>query len=210
MKHPTIPLMVSMRRLLPLGSALLLLLGGCFGGTESVCTPPDEPYLTARNSEPLRAPTGMSSPSRSEALAIPDAPAKPKSGERTSCLDEPPSYFRSAGTVARSPEEVIASWAQAWSSREADAVIALYSTGFKAPTDSAGSAAWLEQRREQVATGPAPDAIVEGLIVEPDGPDRRIAHFVQKFGANSLRKELTLVRESGSWRIVDEKVAAVK
>jgi hypothetical protein len=34
--------------------------------------------------------------------------------------------------------------------------------------------------------------------------------FVQKFGANSLRKELILVREGGSWRIVAEKVAEVK
>jgi hypothetical protein len=79
-----------------------------------------------------------------------------------------------------------------------------------APTDSAGSAVWLEQRREQVATGPVPDSMVQGLKVEPDGADRRIATFVQRFGANSLRKELTLVRESGSWRIVAEKVAGVK
>ena len=45
--------------------------------------------------------------------------------------------------------------------------------------------------------------MVAGLNVEPDGADRRIVAFVQKFGANSLRKELVLVRESGSWRIVD-------
>jgi hypothetical protein len=48
------------------------------------------------------------------------------------------------------------------------------------------------------------------MKVEPDGPDRRIVTFVQRFGANSLRKELTLVRESGSWRIVAEQVAGVK
>jgi len=89
-------------------------------------------------------------------------------------------------------------------------VIALYSSSFVAPTDSAGSAAWLEQRREQVATGPVPDSMIEGLRVEPDGADRRIATFVQKFGTNSLRKELVLVREAGSWRIVAEKVSEVK
>lgn len=131
-----------------------------------------------------------------------------KSG--SGCLAEPPSYFRSAGTIARSPEEVVASWAQAWSAREADAVIALYSSTFTAPTDSAGSAAWLEQRREQVATGPVPDSMIEGLKVEQEGADRRVATFVQKFGTNSLRKQLTLVRESGSWRIVEEKVVEVK
>ena len=189
--------------------ASLWLLAAC-GGGEAVCTPPDEPYLSARDNDPLRAPSGMTAPNRSEALAIPDVRTPANPSGRTSCLDEPPSYFRSAGTVARSPEEVVASWAQAWANREADAVLALYSTGFQAPTDTAGGAAWLEQRREQVATGPAPAAIVEGLTVESDGADRRIAKFVQKFGANSLRKELTLVRESGSWRIVEEKVAGVK
>ena len=52
--------------------------------------------------------------------------------------------------------------------------------------------------------------MVEGLKVEPDGADRRVVTFVQKFGTNSLRKELMLVRESGSWRIVAEKVVEVK
>jgi hypothetical protein len=207
MDHSLLPLVRT--KLLLAGAAAALLLAGC-GGSDRVCEAPDEPYHSARNNEPLRVPQGMNMPSRSEALAIPDINPSAKASGRTSCLDEPPSYFRSAGAVARSPEEVIASWAQAWANREADAVVALYSTGFKAPTDAAGSASWLEQRREQVATGPTPDSMVEGLTVEPDGADRRIAKFVQKFGANSLRKELTLVRESGSWRIVEEKVAAVK
>ena len=52
--------------------------------------------------------------------------------------------------------------------------------------------------------------MVENLRVEPDGQDRRVATFVQRFGTNSLRKELTLVREAGSWRIVAERVIDVK
>ncbi len=105
----------------------------------------------------------------------------------------------------------MASWGQAWAKREADAVLALYSQSFKAPTDAAGGAGpWLEQRREQVATGPTPDPVLEELSVEPDGADRRIVRFVQKFGAHALRKELVLVRESGSWRIVEEKVASAQ
>lgn len=191
-----------------LAAAILPALAAC-GGSAKTCVDPDEPYLRARNQPPLRTPDGLTQPDRSAALAIPDAQAKAnKSGP--GCLEQPPSYFRSAGTVARSPEEVVASWGQAWSAREADAVIALYSSTFTAPTDSAGSAAWLEQRREQVATGPVPDAMIEGLKVDQDGADRRIATFTQKFGTNSLRKELTLVRESGSWRIVSEKVVEVK
>ena len=195
---------------LVLGCGLLLpLLAACGGGTEQVCTERREPYHVSRDNPLLKVPEGMSQPNRSEALAIPATKPAGRAAS-TSCLDEPPSYFRASGTNARSPEEVVASWAQAWANREADAVVALYSSSFAAPTDSAGSAAWLEQRREQVATGPVPDSVVEGIRVEPEGSDRRIVSFVQKFGTNSLRKELILVRESGSWRIVAEKVAEVK
>jgi uncharacterized lipoprotein len=185
--------------------ALLLPLLAACGGGDKTCTDPDEPYLSARTHAPLHVPDGMSQPNRSEALAIP-ASKNVDSAGRKSCLDEPPSYFRSTGTVARSPEEVVASWAQAWASREADAVLALYSTQFVAPTDSAGASAWLEQRREQVATGPVPDSMVQGMKVEPDGADRRVVSFTQRFGVNALKKQLVLVRESGSWRIVEEKV----
>jgi hypothetical protein len=188
----------------------MALLTAC-GGSSRTCEPKKEPYQAASNNPPLRIPAGLSEPDRSGAMPIPDGkPAAQPQRERARCLDEPPSYFRSAGTVARSPEEVIASWGQAWASREADAVIELYSVNFTPPTDSAGRTAWLEQRREQVATGPIPDSMVEGLRVEPDGQDRRVATFVQRFGTNSLRKELTLVRESGSWRIVAERVIDVK
>ncbi|WP_129781159.1 Cif family virulence factor [Peristeroidobacter soli] len=188
---------------------LLPLLTACGGGEKAtVCVEKEQPYMASRNNPQLKVPDGMTQPNRAEALAIPEPTAGRHSG--TGCLDEPPSYFRSSGTTARTPEEVVASWAQAWANREADAVVALYSGSFTAPTDSAGSSAWLEQRREQVATGPVPDPVVEGLRVEPDGADKRVVRFVQKFGTNSLRKELTLVREGASWRIVSEKVADVK
>jgi hypothetical protein len=194
----------ALRKLRWLFALSVALLAGC-GGSEPNCVDPDEPYLGARSNPPLRVPDGMSQPNRSEALAIP-APKTAGSAGRNACLETPPSYFRSTGTVARSPEEVVASWAQAWANREEEAVIALYSAQFVAPTDSAGAKTWLEQRREQVATGPVPDSMVQGLKVEPDGADRRVVSFVQRFGANALRKQLVLVRESGSWRIVEEKV----
>lgn len=194
----------------PLWAALVpLVLAGCGGGERRTCVDPDEPYLSARSHPPLRVPEGLSEPNRSEGMAIPPGPERAQ-GSGPGCLEEPPSYFRSSGVLARTPEEVVASWAQAWANREADAVLALYSTTFKAPTDTAGSAEWLEQRREQVATGPVPDANIEELRIEPDGPDRRIATFVQRFGMNALRKRLVLVRESGSWRIASEEVSEVK
>jgi hypothetical protein len=197
----------ALRKLSLIVALALPLLAAC-GGSEPTCTEPDDPYLGAHSNPPLHVPDGMTQPNRSEALGIPAEKGDAKKAvSHTSCLDEPPSYFRSTGTVARSPEEVVASWAQAWANREADAVVALYSTQFKAPTDTAGATAWLEQRREQVATGPVPDSMVQGLKLEPDGADRRIASFTQRFGVNALKKQLVLVRESGSWRIVEERVA---
>jgi hypothetical protein len=194
--------------------AAFALLSACGGHLQAICRDTDEPYMHAANNDSLKVPEGMAQPNRSESLEIP-AP-KADSAKNTAqnsaghCLDEPPSYFRSTGTVARSPEEVVASWAQAWASREADAVLELYSKNFIAPTDSPGAATWLEQRREQVATGTAPEPRIEKLRIEPDGEDRRLATFVQHFGRNSLRKELVLVREAGSWRIVEEKVSELK
>jgi len=181
-------------------------LSGC-GGGDANCEDSDEPYLAARSNPPLKVPEGLTLPDRSAALEVPPGGSKPTNA---GCLAQAPSYFRSSGMVARSPEEVVASWAQAWANREAEGVVALYSSTFVAPTDSAGSAAWLDQRREQVAVGPVPDPRVEGLNVESDGGDRRIATFTQRFGTNTLRKELVLVREAGSWRIAQEKVVEVK
>jgi hypothetical protein len=197
----------SMRKLRWLFFLLPVVLLAACGGSEPKCVDPHEPYLGARTNPPLHVPDGMTQPNRSEALAIPEGKKAASGSDRAHCLEAPPSYFRSTGTVARSPEEVVASWAQAWANREADAVIALYSTQFVAPTDSSGAKDWLEQRREQVATGPVPDSMVKGLKVEPDGADRRIVSFTQQFGVNALKKQLILVRESGSWRIVEEKVA---
>ena len=183
---------------------------GC-GGSASTCRGTDEPYTRADSNEPLRVPEGLSRPEAAGGMAIPAAkPNDQESVARAGCLDEPPSYFRSAGNVARTPEEVVAIWAQAWSAREADAVIALYSTTFKSPTDTMSSKEWLEQRREQIATGPIPDRMIQKLRITPEGTDGRIASFVQRFGANAVRKELVLAREAGSWRITEEKVSEVK
>ncbi len=202
-------LLLNRRRMSFLSLAICVSALSACGGSARNCDDLKEPYMSARSDAPLKVPDGFSQPDSSAALTIPKANTTAgKAGG--GCLAQPPSYFRSSGTVARSPEEVVASWAQAWASRESDAVIELYSTGFTAPTDAAGPREWLEQRREQVATGPVPDSMVEGLSVTPDGADRRVVTFVQKFGTNSLRKQLVLVRESGSWRIVEEKVLGVK
>jgi hypothetical protein len=118
------------------------------------------------------------------------------------CLDGPPSYFSGSGTPSAAPEEVVAAWGQAWASKDVAGVMATYSKGFLAPT-SAGSEQWLEQRREEVGTGAAPNARLEDLkVIAQD--ERRVVTFVQRFGTHAVRKELTLVKENGIWRILTE------
>jgi hypothetical protein len=148
-------------------------------------------------------------PNRNDQLSIPDGSygtAQPVVNGR--CLDEPPPYFGSAGAVAGSAEEAVAVWANAWASRDASRVRNAYSSRFQAPGETA-TADWLEQRTDQVATGPVPSAAVENLEVATVGADQRVATFVQRFGTNAIRKELMLVREGSTWRILSERVVEV-
>ncbi|MET0657242.1 MAG: hypothetical protein ABW110_03675 [Steroidobacteraceae bacterium] len=189
------------------GSLAFMVLIGCH--STGSCDNPKSEYRRAQEQAPLRVPEGMAQPDRSAALVVPPAAAQQPQPARTGCLENPPSYFGASGRVARTPEEVVASWAQAWADRDSDAVIALYSESFAAPTDT-GRGPWLSERREQIATGPVPEPKLQGLNVRNESEDRRIVSFSQRFGTNVLRKELTLVREAGSWRIVGERVMDVQ
>lgn len=184
-------------------------LAGC--NSSPTCETLKGDYRFAKDQPPLRVPEGMAQPDRSAALVVPPAAtnAAPQQPQRGACLESPPSYFGSAGRVARTPEQVVASWAQDWADRNADGVLAVYSDAFVAPSD-AGRGPWLSERREQIATGPVPSAQLEDLQVRNEGDDRRIVSFKQRFGSNTLRKELTLLREANSWRIVAERVLDVQ
>ena len=68
---------------------------------------------------------------------------------------------------------------------------------------------YLARRRQQVTTGKAPAAKLDEMNVTVVGADRRIVTFVQRFGDNAVRKELTLLRETQGWRIVAERTLEV-
>jgi hypothetical protein len=185
----------------------LLALVGCKSLTS--CDNPDSEYRQAKDQGALRVPEGMAQPDRASALVVPQAAAAARPPQRKGCLEAPPSYFGASGRIARSPEEVVASWAQGWADRDAESVVALYSESFDAPT-GAGRGPWLSERREQIATGPVPEPRLQELQIRTESEERRVVSFIQRFGTNTLRKELTLVREAGSWRIVAERVLDVQ
>jgi hypothetical protein len=124
------------------------------------------------------------------------------------CLDQPPRFFARRGTVADSAEDAVRAWAAAWAARKPDAVIQMYSSKFQAAGEG-GAAAFLEQRRQQVETGRAPEPKLEEVQVTASGADRRVVTFVQRFGEGAVRKELVLVREGVIWHIVSERTLEV-
>jgi hypothetical protein len=79
-----------------------------------------------------------------------------------------------------------------------------YAPSFQAPGQG-GSAAFLSEREEQVATGTPPSAVLQDLVVTGDGADRKTVTFVQVFGDHKVRRELVMVRDGQSWRIVSER-----
>lgn len=161
-------------------------------------------YLKAGDHAHLTVPEGSPAPDRRNALVIPDGNGKPV--DKKACLQRSPSYFGTAGRIAASPEEMVADWAQAWSERNSTAVIAMYSATQFESDATGGGAAWLTQRAKEVAEGPLPDGRVTNLKIVQQGNDRRVASFVQQFGATSVHKELNLIRDAGLWKISAERV----
>jgi hypothetical protein len=185
---------------------LLATLAGC--GTTRSCGSNAE-YLQAVERPPLRLPPDIVPTERISPLAIPPIDPNPATLDPVpACLDDPPRFFARKGAAADSAEEAVRAWAAAWAARKADAVVQAYSPAFQAPGEG-GAGAFLEQRREQVASGRAPEARIDEVVVTPSGADRRVVTFVQRFGDGAVRKELTLVRDGSNWRIVAERTLEV-
>jgi len=185
---------------------LLATLAGC--STTRSCGSNTE-YLQAVERPPLQLPPEITPTERISPLTIPAVDPNPSVLDPVPlCLDDPPRFFARKGAAADSAEEAVRAWAAAWAARKPDAVVQAYSPEFQAPGEG-GSAAFLEQRREQVASGRAPEARLDEVVVTPSGADRRVVTFVQRFGDGAVRKELTLVRDGAAWRIVAERTLEV-
>jgi hypothetical protein len=184
---------------------LLLPLAGC--GTTRSCEG-NQDYLQAVDRPPLRLPPEITPTERMAPLAIPPADPNPaRLDPEPRCLDQPPSYFARKAAGADPAGDAVRAWAAAWAARQPDGVMQAYSSSFT-PAEG-GSVEFMEQRRQQVETGRAPDAALEDLTVAATGSDRRVVTFVQRFGDGALRKELILVREGSAWRIVAERTLEV-
>jgi hypothetical protein len=194
-----------LRLLVPALAAVVL--AGC--STTQSCGG-NEDYLAAQERPRLDLPPGVMTTERAAPVVIPPAAPDPQTLDpRPRCLDFPPPFFaRKGGKVTDSVEEAVKAWAADWAERKPDAVIQMYAPTFQAPGEG-GSAAFLENRRQQVTTGRAPSASLEEITVTQQGADHRVVTFVQVFGDDRVGKELTLVREGQNWRIVSERTIEV-
>jgi len=182
-------------------------LAGC--ASQNPCGDNPE-YLQARDRTRLQMPDGVTGSERlGSGMAIPAAAPDPATLDPApKCLDQPPPYFGKKAVMAGSAEEAVFVWAAAWSNRKPDQVAAFYSPQFQT-TEQGGATAYIEQRKQQVATGKAPDLKLEEVKAVAQGNSRSTVTFVQRFGDGAVRKELTLVKDSQGWRIVAERTIEV-
>ena len=184
-------------------TGLLVLLTACHSGpTPAQCIANTETYQAAQNNPTLNIPAGAETPDRRNALNIPANTGKALDPSR--CLEVAPNYFGIAARIAASPEEMVADWAQAWADRNSDIVMSMYATTFVAEGVTS-STEWRAQRATEIKQSPLPAPRVSDLKISQVSDDQRLATFSQQFGKTTLRKELTLVRESGLWKISHER-----
>jgi hypothetical protein len=163
-------------------------------------------YLAARERPRLEMPEGVTGSERlSGGMNIPPVASDPaKLDPAPKCLDQPPAYFAPRAVVAGSVEEAVNVWGSAWANRKPDQVASFYSPQFQS-TDKGGATAYIEDLKQQVASGAAPAARLEELKAKDAGPDRKVVTFVQRFGKDAYVKELTLAKDAQGWRIVAER-----
>jgi hypothetical protein len=190
-------------RLLVLPGLALTVLTGC--ATRNPCGENPE-YLTAQERPRLEMPEGvMGSERLGGGMIIPPAAPDPAKLEPApKCLDQPPAYFGPKVVMAGSVEEAVYVWAAAWANRKPDQVASFYSPQFES-TGSGGATAYIEDLKQQVASGDVPDARLEELKTKDAGTDRKVVTFVQRFGKDAYVKELTLAKDAQGWRIVAER-----
>ncbi len=100
-------------------------------------------------------------------------------------------------------------WARAWSSKNADAYLAYYASGFQVPGGEA-RAAWEATRRDRIVKPKAIEVTVGSPKVSFDADGRALVKFRQGYKSDTLNtsgtKTLTLVKNADRWQIVQERM----
>lgn len=151
-----------------------------------------------------------------EALRKRSKEAAAASGRRSQAFKLPPPLVVTTQPTSAAPgaakEEdaavlnVIARWAEAWSSRDVNAYLSFYADNFQAPHGEKRSA-WAARRRARIANKQRINVTVDAPQVDFIG-NTAVVHFEQKYVSNNLieadRKKIVLVMRASEWKIVKE------
>lgn len=111
----------------------------------------------------------------------------------------------SGADAAPSVQQTVSAWRQAWQEKDMERYAAFYSEGFHASGQD--RQAWLERKASTFALPGRIQIDISDLRIEAS-EDRATATFTQRYRDPRIsdvgRKNLTLRRENGDWRILGE------
>ncbi len=152
---------------------------------------PVDPVWPPRVEDPV--PDSKPAPMEETKPAPPSKPAKPAPKAKVNPREE--------------VEQALKAWLAAWASKDADAYLAFYGSGFKVPEGRTRDD-WTAERRERLAKP-------EYIKVEIDKPridihrDSAKIRFKQTYESNILKdvskKTLVMAREDQAWKIIEER-----
>jgi len=165
----------------------------------------DDPVRVAQG--PALAPTAGANASAALPAAIPVAADTRKI---TPPVADRPSRLPGADPNAEPAlRAALAAWAAAWSRRDADAYLAAYARGFRAP-DGLSRAQWEAQRRQRIGAARFISVEIETDEVSFSEAGDATVRLRQNYRSDLTsaidRKILRMVHEDEHWRILEERI----
>ena len=124
--------------------------------------------------------------------------------------DEVPAEI--SGPVKKEINQLIQQWITAWSSKNVEGYLSMYSADFKPPKDKTREQ-WEKQRRARIMNKENIRIDVLDVVVEVGSPVAAVATFQQNYKSTVLHevsnKMLVFIRdnENSPWKIVDERTS---
>lgn len=104
-------------------------------------------------------------------------------------------------------EEMVRSWAMAWSAKNVDGYLAYYGTGFKVPNGEPRSA-WEKSRRQRIGAPASIKVELSGIRIKMESDNRATVSFRQSYRAGNVAKRtsksLVLKKGGSKWFIEQE------
>ena len=178
------------------------------------------PAATASTEQAPAQPAPTAQPSPQNPAAAAPAPASPRKVPRLpenlqGILPVPaqptrvPSAPSAQADPALKPAQLLATWTNLWSKKQADAYFELYAADFKAnygPSD----ANWWKNRRRMAMAKPGTITVSTQPVQIVENDDKASVRFWQTFESSTFRsrvlKKLDLVKVDGQWKIHREQL----